>query len=88
MATPTRCAPSSYGVEAGYSEEHAEEGKPLLYPSLDKTEQSLTGVYGTMTNKSALFNIDHPIKAYNSTKSYQNNALTEMIRCLLHQKKQ
>ena len=53
MTSPTGNAPPSYGVEAGYSEDYGAEEKPKLYPTLDNTEYSATGVYGSSTNGSA-----------------------------------
>ena len=53
MTSPTGNAPPSYGVAAGYSEDYGAEAKPKLYPALDNTEYSATGVYGSSTNGSA-----------------------------------
>merc|ERR1719412_3591357 len=52
MTSPTRNAPPSYGVEAGYSEDYGAEEKPKLYPTLDNTEYNATGVYGSSINGS------------------------------------
>ena len=45
--------PPSYGTDAGYSEDYGSAAKPKIYPTLDNTEYSNTGVYGSSTNGSA-----------------------------------
>ena len=46
--------PPSYGTDAGYSEDYGSAAaKPKIYPTLDNTEYSNTGVYGSFTNGSA-----------------------------------
>ena len=53
MKSPTGNAPPSYVVDAGYSEDYGAAEKPKLYPTLDNTEYSNTGVYGSANNGSA-----------------------------------
>ena len=47
--------PPSYGTDAGYSEDYGspDSGFMEIYPTLDNTEYSNTGVYGSFTNGSA-----------------------------------
>merc|ERR1719367_2372011 len=45
--------PPSYGTDAGYSEDYGSAAKPKLYPTLDNTEYSNTGVYGSANNGNA-----------------------------------
>ena len=47
MATSTDQDPTSYGIEAGYSQDYGSNNRPKLYPTHDNTEYSASEVVDT-----------------------------------------
>ena len=70
-------APPSYGVEAGYSEDHGAGAKPKQ-PTLDNNEYNATGVY-TATNGATNGSAAAPVNPF-TQQQYQENVTNPFAR--------